>query len=250
MDDSSEPAKINIQPEVAADSVTGRVRKENADAFRIYRDQPFVQAVERCWILALADGMGSFRGAGEAARLAVDQVAQFYHVQERFFSGEQTLRNLIYKANDSITEMQRSTPGHYGMACTFTCAMIERGLENVVIFHAGDSSCYLLRGKTLVLLTTRHQNASGALTMHLGVGTSLKLERIRVRLMPGDLLMLCSDGLDGYVPNLNIQEILAGPGTPSDLVSRLMDQADQTGGKDNTTVIVARIPQLESLDEG
>jgi PPM family protein phosphatase len=221
-------------------SVVGKVRKRNEDAFRIYLDQPFVKSSKRPIVAAVADGIGSYRAGDEAANISVDQLSQFYYISPPFFTGEQTLKNLIYKANDNITDLRKNTHGRYGMGCTLTVAMIDTTLDKLLLFHAGDSSCYLLRGENMVMLTTRHQDNSGALTMHMGVGNLLKLERVTVKLLPTDVLMLCSDGLDGYVHKDRIQKILINEREPMTAAKALTDEADALAGKDNSTVIVLR----------
>jgi len=92
----------------AARSETGLLRKRNEDAWRIYRDQAFVSA-DRGFLLAVADGMGSGRAGSEAAWMAVDQLAHFYHIAEGQLRGERTLQDLIFRSNDAITRLRTTS---------------------------------------------------------------------------------------------------------------------------------------------
>jgi protein phosphatase len=127
------------------------------------------------------------------------------------------------------------------------------------VVHAGDSRCYLLRGARLHRITRDHTIAQqlvdrGTLTAEqaaesrwshviwncIGGGKhELNPDVSKATLEPGDVLMLCTDGLSKSVPDSRIAEVLAGAGV-AESARRLVDEANAAGGSDNVTVVVAR----------
>jgi serine/threonine protein phosphatase PrpC len=222
-------------------SITGKVRKGNEDAFRIYQSQGFVQSSSRGILLALSDGMGGYQAGAEAAWLAVDQFANFYHMSAKDLSIAEALRKIFFQANKAISDLRTAHKSRYGMGATLTTMLITPACTAALVLHAGDSSAYLLRGTKFVRLTTRHQDDAGALTQHMGVGNRLEMERVRLGLQPGDRIMLCSDGVDAYVPKEKLQQAMSEGDSPAAIATRLTDLADEAGGVDNATAVVAFI---------
>jgi len=224
----------------AASSVTGLVRQRNEDAWRIYQDQEFVRSGERGWIMAVADGMGGGRAGSEAAWMAVDQLAHFYHTPAEKFQGEETLQDLVFRSNDAVTRLRNTSNTHYGMGTTLVAALFDRDAAAVTVINIGDSAAFLWRKGLLLRLTTTHVDAVGKLTNHIGMGQGLSIERVRASLVPGDRLLLCSDGVHSYIAEEDIGTILCGM-DPGAITTSITEAADEAGGRDNATALVAEI---------
>lgn len=225
---------------IAANSVTGLLRQHNEDAWRIYRDQKFVRSANRGCLVAVADGMGGGRAGRDAAWMAVDQLAHYYHTPPKRFKGEETLQTMIFRCNDAVTRLRTKTNTHYGMGSTLVAALFDQAATSATVFNIGDSAAWLWRGGRHILLTTPHHNEAGELTNHIGMGPGLWIERVRVRLTPGDRLLLSSDGIHGYVDEETIVTLLCGT-DPKAIVTSLTGAADGGGGKDNATALVAEV---------
>jgi serine/threonine protein phosphatase PrpC len=225
---------------VAASSVIGLLRKRNEDAWRIYQEQEFVADGARGYLAAVADGMGGGRAGGEAAWMAVDQLAHYYYTPPKQFRGEETFQGLVFRSNDAVTRLRTTGKTHYGMGTTLVAALFDQDLGAVTVFNVGDSAAYLWRKGRHICLTTHHVNEVGELTNHIGMGPGIEIERVRTRLVPGDRLLLTSDGVHSYVEDAVIAELLRGD-TPETIAASITAAADAAGGKDNATALVAEI---------
>ena len=223
---------------VAASSVVGLLRQRNEDAFRVYQEQGFVGDGARGYLVAVADGMGGGRAGGEAAWMAVDQLAHFYYTPPAQFRGEETLQELVFRSNDAVTRLRTTGKTHYGMGTTLVAALVDQGANAVTVFNVGDSAAFLWRGGRHIRLTTLHVNEAGELTNHVGMGPGLEIERVRTRLAPGDRLLLTSDGVHSYVEDAVIGALLGGT-DPASIAGAITGAADAAGGKDNATALVA-----------
>jgi len=225
---------------IAASSVTGLLRQHNEDAWRIYRDQEFVRSTDRGCLVAVADGMGGGRAGRDAAWMSVDQLAHYYHTPTKKFKGEETLQAMVFRCNDAVTRLRTSSNSHYGMGSTLVTALFDEAATSATVFNIGDSAAWLWRRGRHLLLTTPHQNEAGKLTNHIGMGPGLWIERVRVKLAPGDRLLLSSDGIHGYIDEETIGALLCGA-DPKAIVTSLTEAADGVGGKDNATALVAEV---------
>lgn len=165
------------------------------------------------------------------------------------------LRNALLHANRVLIEATRERRQYRGMATTIVAVLLDGDVAHIA--HAGDSRAYLLRAGRLQRLTRDHswvseRVQSGELTepearVHplrnmvtraLGGKNDLEVDVQAPRLQPGDVLLLCSDGLTSMVPEDEIARLLAGE--PEAAVSRLVDAANERGGDDNVSVLVLR----------
>jgi hypothetical protein len=143
-----------------------------------------------------------------------------------------------------------------GMGTTFVSLAVAG--DRAVVAHVGDSRLYLARRGTVHVLTEDHtiiaqqlksgdlrpedvQNSpfKGVLTRALGQHESVQVDSLVLELLPGDTLLLCSDGLHGYTPDEELAQCLFSS-TPEQLVDDLLAKANERGGKDNITAIVVR----------
>jgi protein phosphatase len=224
-------------------SDTGRERRSN-------EDNAFAQAP----LFAVADGMGGARGGEVASGIVV----------ETFNRGmpdgppETGLAELTREANHRIHERATADAERAGMGTTLTAAYVGDG--EVAFAHVGDSRAYRLRDGKLEQLTNDHslvgelvrrgkltpQQAEehpqrSVITRALGPEASVQVDSFSVRAQPGDVFLLCSDGLTSMVPVETVQDILREADSLDAAARRLIDAANEAGGRDNITVVLFRI---------
>ena len=228
---------------------TGRVRSGNEDAF--------LAAPERA-LFAVADGMGGHAGGEVASRMAVEIVDEALRMAERDAPRERVLREALERANRAILERAAGDVALSGMGTTLT--VVEIGADDALIAHVGDSRAYRVRDGRLELLTVDHTVVQGyvelgqisraqarthryrhILTRALGTDEALEVDVLRVPLRPGDLLLLCSDGLTTMVEDGDVEAILAQHRPLDELARQLVDAANLRGGEDNVTVVLVRL---------
>lgn len=271
---SPAPAEAPQQPEAVFAfsgwivSDVGRVRENNEDNFLLgphyntdSRDHITAShSAPEGWTLAgVFDGMGG----GEAGELASRAAAEA--CLERFSAlpedageklVEQALRRAYLEANNRIQALH-SQYQVFGTTGTVLCTNGKR----FKLFHLGDSRCYLLRDGELNLLTKDQTLAQMKLEMGLYdendpqaqvekhkltefIGRDWTRENLKPtetvwqRIQPGDLLLLCSDGLYDMCSDPEIREILTGEGTPEEKARTLTDRACAAGGHDNITCLI------------
>lgn len=234
--------------EAFAMSDKGCVRSNNEDYCLIEPDRG---------LYVLADGMGGAKAGERASRLAVDTVAEIVHSAPRLDS--QVLLTAVEEANRRVLTAARSDPGLEGMGTTLVAAL-EIG-DDLCIASVGDSRAYLLDGAGLRLITDdqtwvnevgrplgldeeslRTHPMRHVLTMAIGAGSPLTVNYYAVRLEPGSLALLSSDGLHGVVEASRLEEILRGGRGASleQCCQFLVDAAKEAGGPDNVTVVLLR----------
>lgn len=248
----------------AAKTDLGLVRENNEDKFEFFiPDDPVVLATKGR-VYALADGMGGHSAGQIAAELALNVFIRSYYADgdDRI---ELSLKRAISEANNYVVEMAKSVPGRNGMGATLIAAIIRENLSYVA--WVGDSRGYLLRNGALELVTEDHswvaeqvragtmtEEAAEAspfrnvITRSIGGAPTAEPDIVALELTPGDRLLLCSDGLSGMLSSSQIQELL-GFGAPSVAAWRLVDEANQHGGRDNITVFVLEVEALVPWQE-
>ena len=259
----------------------GRVRKDNQDQFLIaelaksmhVQQSSMAQAStqygdERGHLLVVADGMGGQAGGEHASALAVGSIEDFaLNTLKWFFhqeggEGQSVLLDLqaaLRQADMRVLEEVVSHPELRGMGTTVTMAYVIGA--TLFVIHAGASRCYILRAGLLYPLTRDHTVTQelvdrGLITTEIAathqfshvitnaVGGSyqgLHAEVHKLAIGPGDVLLLCTDGLTSMVPDARIAEELRAEPDPAAACRRLVADANVAGGHDNVTVIVARI---------
>lgn len=199
------------------------------------------------FLLAVADGLGGHPAGEVASRIAVDTLREALATPPEGDVGL-ALRQAYRKANDAVFQAATSEPTHLGMGTTLTSAVL-RG-KYATIANVGDSRAYLLRGGALTQVSRDHTEAArsgrpgargGALTH--AVGTNPKLDSklpdiFELMLLPGDRLLLCSDGLYAVLDDAALHQTLSG-GEPASAARDLVDLAQQRGTTDNASAVVA-----------
>src|SRR5918911_2575545 len=222
----------------------GRKRRHNEDSFVL--SPP---------VFAIADGMGGAKAGEVASELAVEALREAPGDGD----GEGRVVSLIQEANRRVYERALEDAAASGMGTTMTLALLE---ENAVrIGHVGDSRSYLLRDGELHQLTEDHSLVgelvrSGKLapedaeshpqrsviTRVLGTDPDVDVDRITVETQPGDLFLLCSDGLYSMVGNDKILELVERYRGDLDAAAKaLVRAANRGGGDDNITVVAFEI---------
>jgi protein phosphatase len=218
-------------------------------------------------LLLVADGMGGHVAGQRASSIAVDALARYVlHTMSWFFrlpEGQEDdfadeLKDALQRCQKQIEAQAEARPEWRGMGTTLTLAYVR--WPRLYVVHAGDSRCYLLRGGRLEQITTDQTVAQrlvedGALSPEearqsrwghvlwncLGGGSpDLAVEASRGTLQLGDTLLLCTDGMTAAVPEGPMVEALAHSRTAEEACRRLVSTANDAGGPDNITVVVAR----------
>jgi PPM family protein phosphatase len=224
---------------------TGRQRSENEDSLFV-----------RSPIFVVADGMGGAQ-AGEVASKAA---AEAFDRDLPEAPPGTVLRQTIEAANREIHRLARADPSRAGMGTTITAAIVDAGSEEIAIGHVGDSRAYRLRGGRLERLTRDHSLVEemrrkgqitdeqaedhpqrSIITRALGPEPVVEVDVQTVPAAPGDVFLLCSDGLTTMVGDERIAAVLAGADSMRDAVRQLIDEANAAGGRDNITALAFRL---------
>jgi protein phosphatase len=217
-------------------------------------------------LFIVADGMGGHLAGEEASALAIDSVETFVLNTLKWFTRgkepehDQVLREFqeaIFQVNARVLSEAAERPELHGMGTTLTLAY-NLG-DELFIAHVGDSRCYLCRGGKVQRLTRDHTLVeelvrAGALApedvathrlRHVvtnsvgGHCPEIKVEIHKMRLEADDRLLVCSDGLTEMVADDEIAQILDESSDPESACRSLMQAANDAGGRDNITVVVA-----------
>ncbi|VTU39067.1 Serine/threonine phosphatase stp [Variovorax sp. PBL-H6] len=233
----------------------GRVRANNEDTIA------FDAALG---LVLLADGMGGYNGGEVASGMAVALLqASFGRWLAHAGPGAnpRALRRALQagtdEANAAVLEAGAANLQLQGMGTTLVLAAF--GSERAIVGHIGDSRCYRLRDERLELLTRDHsllqeQLDAGAITPEqaslsphrnlvtraLGIERHVELEMHEHDVQAGDLFLLCSDGLSEMVPEAQLFTVLVQEADLSEKATRLVATANENGGKDNISVVLAR----------
>jgi PPM family protein phosphatase len=233
---------------------TGRQRSENEDSL-------FVRAP----IFVVADGMGG----AQAGEVASQTAAEAFDRDLPETSPEQFLRETIEAANREIHELARADPSRAGMGTTITAAIVDAGGEEVGIGHVGDSRAYRLRGEKLERLTRDHSLVEemrrkgqitdaqaeehpqrSIITRALGPEPEVEVDVQTVPAAPGDVFLLCSDGLTTMVGEERIAATLTQSGSLREAVRTLVEEANRAGGRDNITALAFRLEDAAAPRRG
>ncbi len=235
------------------DTNVGQVRKGNEDALLV-RDS----------VYAVADGMGGHLAGEVASATALEPVEQ---LDGRIFQDDAAavtaLRDAVVAANQRVSQLAQENPDYRGMGTTLTAALVEG--RRLHVAHVGDSRAYLLRDGQFSQLTDDHtlvqhlidegqitqEEAANhpqrsVVTRAIGVSEDVDVDSMSLELVPGDQLLLCSDGLTGVVEDQRIARTLMEGDDPDEAVATLIDLANEAGGPDNITVLLLRYEDPEA----
>ncbi len=232
----------------------GRSREVNEDSLG-------QRALPDGMIAVVADGVGGQPGGAFASRLAVARILDSDALTAAAAPAER-LAAACAEANAALREAQQTHAGYEDMATTVVALLAQA--EQAAILHAGDSRCYRWRGGVLTLLTRDHTVAEQMvedgpipaaaagrtpyqhiLTRALGLDDSFEHTLIDSRLAPGDVYLLCSDGLSKPLADSELAAVLAEQ-TDAAAVEALIEAANDAGGPDNISVILIRCVETDA----
>jgi protein phosphatase len=243
-------------------SDAGRVRKTNEDAFLVD---------DELGLYAVADGMGGHEAGEVASRLAIEALAAFirrsasdtdfswpYGLERTLTFGGNRLRTAIHLANRRVFRAAENNDDYNGMGTTIV-ALLASG-PHFAIGNVGDSRLYLLRGGSLEQITQDDSWAAtvlahdprssrldvskhpmrNVLTNALGAREQVDVHLTEVDAEPGDVLLLCSDGLHGVLDAPAIQSLVSAHPDVERAARALVEAALDQGSRDNVTALLVR----------
>ncbi|MBB6675526.1 Stp1/IreP family PP2C-type Ser/Thr phosphatase [Cohnella nanjingensis] len=243
----------------------GRVRQVNEDRAWIGTVSGGLTAA------AVADGMGGHNAGDVASTIAIDSLSQSLSLWDAALSAEASegkLRELVLKANTAVFEAAESHAQYHNMGTTVIIALIDE--KDGLIGHIGDSRVYRVRGGAIEQLTEDHTLVnelakSGQLSPEeaanhprrnvlmraLGTDRDVAVDVLRIEMLPGDRLLLCSDGLSNLVERETILDTLTATDIDLDeAADRLIALALAAGGYDNVTVALIDYASAGAAAEG
>jgi protein phosphatase len=222
----------------------GRQRRSNEDSS--YASGP---------VFVVADGMGGAQAGEVASQMVVEAFDQGLPDDG---TPEERLSVVVQKANKEIHARSRSDAASAGMGTTVTAAYLDE--DSVALAHVGDSRAYLLRDGELSRLTEDHSLVEellrggklteeealehpqrSVITRALGIEPIVEIDTWTYPLRPGDVVLLCSDGLTSMLSELQIQQLLVETPDLAQAGDRLIVEANAAGGRDNITVVLFRV---------
>jgi protein phosphatase len=242
----------------------GRRRKLNEDSFLVDPETN---------LYAVCDGMGGHNAGEVASRMAIEALDAFVQKSHRekeitwpygldanlSFAGNR-LKTAIKLANRKVFRAADNREDYTGMGTTVVAALVSEDERLLTVGSAGDSRCYVLRGGELKQVTTDDSWVSAAwaegilsaeeierhplknvITKAVGAKDSIEIDVVEHKLEPGDLVLICSDGLHSMINDQAIREVLVARGASlEEAAGGLIDAANEAGGRDNVSVVLLR----------
>lgn len=247
--------------DIAGKTDPGKVRERNEDSIAL---------APEFGLMVVADGMGGHNSGEVASGLAVETILSFAKdflgkgrnavpegADKTLSARARQLQHFIQSANTVIYEKSRAFKKDQGMGTTVVAALADD--RALTVAHVGDSRLYLLRNRRLERLTEDHSlvqdqvrhglitqeqaeksNLQNILTRALGTESAVKVDTADHPVLPGDVFMLCSDGLTKMVTEDEMAKVLAEDKPAVEAVDTLIRMANAAGGVDNVTVAVAK----------
>ena len=239
------------------DTSVGRARDHQEDTVEIFVPPENTPQAQKGQLLIVADGMGGHNAGEVASQMAVATIRDAFYADPGADLAA-NLRSAIAAANDAIFNHSRQHAGQSGMGTTVAMMVVHQ--NQVQIANVGDSRVYVVRSGKLTQVTTDHswveeQVRAGVLTSEqarahpqrniitraLGTTQKAQPDFFDGVLSEGDVFLLCSDGLTTHVSDAQIQDVLLSMTSLDQAANRLMQLANEGGGSDNISVIVARV---------
>lgn len=209
-----------------------------------------------CYLLIVADGLGGHRAGEVASRLAVDTVLAAAR-DEGAPLGERFLAKALQQANLAVVDRGHDDPNCFNMQTTMTALAVQ--YDRLLIAHVGDCRAFRIRRAAVQQLTSDHTRlaemlrmrlitpeqalahpARSMLTRSLGADLILQVDSVRDRVEPGDLYLVCSDGLWNEVGSEEMRRV-ASELPPAAACARLLELGTARGAADNMTVGIAAV---------
>ena len=244
-------------------SDVGLQREHNEDSFVVLKEYD---------LFVVADGMGGHRAGDVASKLATETISEFFkstanddvtwpfHFDTNLSEEENRLLTGIRVANRQIFERSTRSREYHGMGTTVVGAMFSPRKNRMYIGHVGDSRCYRVREGAIQLLTRDHslindyllampdlteeqrsELPKNVITRALGMQDQVVVDIQHDDPRPGDVYVLCSDGLSGMVQDEEILKIVASSADIREASATLIARANEHGGEDNITAVLVQI---------
>ena len=247
----------------------GRRRKLNEDSFVVDPEAS---------LYAVCDGMGGHNAGEVASRMAIETLESFiqkshkekeitwpYGLETELSFDGNRLKTAIKLANKRVYKAADNREDYTGMGTTVVAALVNGNVAT--IGSAGDSRCYLFRNGTITQLTRDDSWVSAAwtegiltsdeidkhplrnvITKAVGAKETIEIDVVEHTLVPGDVIMLCSDGLHAMMNDQAILGVVTPfPDTLEKAAYELVDAANEAGGKDNVSVVLVRYTEGEGV---
>ncbi|WP_249011302.1 Stp1/IreP family PP2C-type Ser/Thr phosphatase [Conexibacter sp. DBS9H8] len=230
---------------------TGRQRRGNEDC-----------SYARAPLFVLADGMGGAAAGEVASQIAIEAFRAGLPAKG---GSEERLAVVAQRANREIYDRARADPRLDGMGTTLTAVYLDADRRVLALAHVGDSRAYRLRDGELTRLTEDHSLVEelvkdgrlteeeafehpqrSIITRALGQEPIVEVDTLSYPAGPDDVIMLCSDGLTDMLPERTVAELLAAAPDLDTAASRLIDAANEAGGRDNITVVLFRVEDVSA----
>lgn len=228
-------------------------------------------------LFVVADGMGGHNAGNVASALTTTSLCNFFEatsggaavpslgVEDDGLLSEQARRVVagVRKANHDVFEISSTVQQHHGMGSTVVMAYVPPGSSEIHVAHVGDSRCYRIRGGIIRQLTSDHSLVCDALLMKpdlsheelsrlpkniitraLGMRDAVTVDIGSDEMLPGDIYLLCSDGLSGMVDDAQLLEIVSVTEDLDEACELLITLANEAGGTDNISAVLVRAEAL------
>lgn len=229
----------------AGETHRGRRRRSNEDALLVLESKD---------VYVVADGMGGHAGGEIASQLAIETIAAAFEDDDLEVGAlpahvpldAAELVRSIGAANEAVHRAAGSSDELSDMGTTVVAARFDAKKGRLYVGHVGDSRCYRLRDGTLKQITRDHTMAelgvtgreAGYLSRAVGPKVLVETDVAVIEPRPGDVYLLCTDGLTKMVSDAVIRSILLDEKTPAAAASTLIGRANEAGGRDNVTALV------------
>src|SRR6186713_3008318 len=241
----------------------GLQRDHNEDSFAILQDHE---------LYIVADGMGGHRAGDVASKLATEAMVDFFratatedftwpfHFDARLSEEENRLLTGIRIANRQIVDRSARSREFHGMGTTVVGCLFSSRKKKMYIGHVGDSRAYRVRAGQIKQMTRDHSLVNdyllampelteeqrselpkNVITRALGMQEHVAVDLQSDDTLPGDIYILCSDGLSGMIEDDEIQRLVGGTEDLEDACRKLVALANEHGGEDNITALIVRI---------
>ncbi|MDC0678315.1 Stp1/IreP family PP2C-type Ser/Thr phosphatase [Sorangium sp. wiwo2] len=248
----------------------GLQRDHNEDSYAVLSEYD---------LFIVADGMGGHRAGDVASKLATESIADFFrstsredatwpfHFDTSLSEEENRLQAGIRVANRQIFERSIRSRDCAGMGTTVVGALFSKKKNRIYVGHVGDSRAYRVRKGSISQLTRDHslfndyimampelteeQRAElprNVITRALGMHDSVSVDLLSDEPQPGDVYLLCSDGLSGMLSDDQILHIVSSTEEVPEMCRRLIAKANENGGEDNITALVIRIDEQDDAE--
>jgi serine/threonine protein phosphatase PrpC len=246
----------------------GLQREHNEDSLLVMNDM---------LVVAVADGMGGHRSGDVASQLAVSTLRDFFEITVRkdatwpfpanpdLSDEENYLVTGLRLSNRRIFDRSLKAMNDFGMGTTIVAAMFDARATKVTVAHVGDSRAYRIRNGVITQLTRDHSLVSDAahmapwlseeevaqlppnvITRALGIREDVVVDLFSEATRPGDVYLLCSDGLCGTLSDEQMRDVVMRHDDLDRACAELVDRANYFGGPDNITVVLSSVEGDES----